>query len=113
MEYLHGRVWNCVGHGIATTGFYSPFPLYWTCTSCNTKRVYASMRSSYTVTLFSKPPQRESAPSGYVVSIALHCFIFAVILASVHKVRVVEKEFANRKDAVRLLNMRESDASAR
>lgn len=71
------------------------------------------MRSSYTVTLFSKPPQRESAPSGYVVSIALHVFIFAVILASVHKVRVVEKEFVNRKGAVRLLNMRVSDASAR
>lgn len=71
------------------------------------------MRSSYTVTLFSKPPQRESAPSGYVVSIALHVFIFAVILASVHKVRVVEKEFTNRKGAVRLLNMRETDASAR
>ena len=71
------------------------------------------MRSSYTVTLFSRPPQRESAPSGYVVSIVLHAFIFAVILASVHKVRVVEKEFMNRKGAVRLLNMRESDVSAR
>lgn len=71
------------------------------------------MRSSYTVTLFSKPPQRQSAPSGYVVSVALHAFIFAVLLASMHKVRVVEKELANRKDAVRLLNMRETDASSR
>lgn len=66
------------------------------------------MRSSDTITLFSKPPQRETGPSAFVVSMVLHSCIFAVLLAGVRHVRVVDR--TNHKYSTRLMDIRESAA---
>lgn len=71
------------------------------------------MRSDYTITLFSKRPQREAAPSAFVVSIVLHSCVFLLLLASMRRVTVVDRRLADRKYAVHLLDIRESMASAR
>lgn len=68
------------------------------------------MRSN-TITLFSKPPQRESAPTAFVVSIVLHSFLFAVLLMSMKRVHVVAPRIPNQPDAVRLLDVRRALAS--
>lgn len=69
------------------------------------------MRSSNTITLFSPPPQRESGPSAFVVSIVLHSCVFALLFASVRQVRVLEQKMPNRKFDVRLLDMRQAQSS--
>lgn len=66
---------------------------------------------SYTITLFSKPPQRERAPSAFVVSIVLHSCLFSLLLLSMKRVSVVEPKLPNQKDAVRLLDVRRAMAS--
>ncbi len=63
------------------------------------------MRSSDTITLFSRPPQRETGPSAFVVSIVLHSCVFAVLLAGMRHVTVVDR--TNRKYSMRLMNIRE------
>jgi hypothetical protein len=62
------------------------------------------MRSSYPISLFTGPPQRDSGPSAFVVSMVLHGVLFGLLLLSVHQVRVVEK-MQNRKYTVRLLDV--------
>ena len=66
---------------------------------------------SYTITLFSRPPQRERAPSAFVVSIVLHSCLFALLLLSVKHVSVVQPRLPNRKYTVRLLDVRQAVAS--
>jgi hypothetical protein len=69
------------------------------------------MRSSYTITLFSRPPQRERAPSAFVVSIVLHSCLFAVLFASMRRVTVVDHRLPNRNYTVRLLDIRQAKSS--
>lgn len=64
-----------------------------------------------TITLFSKPPQRESAPSAFVVSIVLHSFLFGILLLSVKRVHVVAPMIPNEKEAVRILDVQRELAS--
>ncbi|MGC2163717.1 MAG: hypothetical protein WA634_17550 [Silvibacterium sp.] len=68
------------------------------------------MRSSYPISLFTGPPQRESGPSAFVVSIVLHSVLFSLLLLSVRHVRVVER-LPNRKYTVRLLDVHVTQAS--
>lgn len=70
------------------------------------------MRSE-TITLFSRRPQRETGPSAFAVSMIAHGCVFLVVLAGMRQVRVVDRHFPDREHAMRLLNMRESAASAR
>jgi hypothetical protein len=69
------------------------------------------MRSSDTITLFSRPPQRDSGPTAFVVSIVLHGGLFALLFATLTHVRVVEPRMLNQKYAVRLLDMRHEESS--
>ena len=64
-----------------------------------------------TITLFSKPPQRESAPSAFVVSIVLHSCLFGILLLSVKRVHVVAPTIPNQKEAVRILDVQREMAS--
>jgi hypothetical protein len=64
-----------------------------------------------TITLFSKPPQRESAPSAFVVSIVLHSCLFGILLLSVKRVHVVAPTIPNQAEAVRILDVQREMAS--
>lgn len=68
------------------------------------------MRSSYPISLFSAPPKRESGPSSFVVSFAVHGAIFALLLISVHRARVIEQQPLD-LNAVRLLNVQQEQAA--
>jgi hypothetical protein len=70
------------------------------------------MRSSSPISLFSGPPQRESGPSAFLVSMVLHGIIFGILLISVRHVTVVQR-MPNRRYMVRLLDVRESEATMR
>lgn len=72
-----------------------------------------SKRSSYTITLFSTPPPRNSEPSAFVVSVVLHSFVFALLFASVRHVRVVDRRMSIRDYSVRLLDVQQSHASVK
>jgi len=69
------------------------------------------MASPYTITLFSVPPPRNSAPSAFVVSMVLHSCLFGLLFLSVRHVKVVEPKLPNRKYTVRLLDVRQAVAS--
>lgn len=69
------------------------------------------MQSSYPISLFSKPPRKESGPSAFVVSIVLHSILFSLMLAAVKRARVAPQRIPNRKYEVRLLDMRRMEAS--
>lgn len=64
------------------------------------------MRSSYPLSLFSGPPQRDGAPSAAVVSLVLHGVILAVVLASTVHVRVVHRQESALTNQVRLIDLR-------
>lgn len=66
---------------------------------------------TYTITLFSKPPQRERAPSAFVVSIVLHSCLFGILLLSMKRVHVIAPKMMNQKEAVRLLDVQRAMAS--
>jgi hypothetical protein len=62
------------------------------------------------MSLFSKPPQKESGPSAFVVSIVIHSIIFGLLFLTVRRVRVIENNAMNRKYQVRLLNVQKTEA---
>jgi len=66
---------------------------------------------AYTVTIFSKPPKRERAPSAFVVSIVLHSCLFGILFLSMKRVHVVAPKLQNQKEAIRLLDIRRAMAS--
>ena len=70
------------------------------------------MRSSSPISLFSGPPQRQSGPSAFLVSMVLHGCIFSMMLISMRHVTVVQR-IPNRRYMVRMLNVRESEATVR
>ncbi|MGB7190851.1 MAG: hypothetical protein WBD10_11985 [Acidobacteriaceae bacterium] len=69
------------------------------------------MRASYPISLFSKPPQKDSGPSAFGVSIVLHGVLLALLLITVKRARVVPLRMPNRKYDVRLMDMRKMEAS--
>lgn len=69
------------------------------------------MRSSSTISLFSTPPPRDSAPSAFVVSIVVHSVFFLLLFLSMHHVTVVRR-MDRRNYMVHLLDVQQSQASA-
>ncbi|MFZ0662123.1 MAG: hypothetical protein WAM66_05480 [Acidobacteriaceae bacterium] len=69
------------------------------------------MRSAYPISLFSKPPQKESGPSAFVVSVVLHSFLFSVLFITIKQARVAPRELPNRKYDVHLLDIQRTVAS--
>jgi hypothetical protein len=69
------------------------------------------MPSSYPISLFSKPPQKESGPSAFVVSIVLHSFLFSVLFITIKQAKIAPRELPIRKYDVRLLDIRRTAAS--
>lgn len=70
------------------------------------------MPYSSPISLFSGPPKRDTEPSAFVVSMVLHGCVFGMMFVGMHHVTVVQRE-ANRRYMVRLLNVRETEASSR
>src|SRR5690242_11949446 len=66
--------------------------------------------SSYPISLFSKPPRRESGPSEFVVSLVLHSFLFGVLFITIKRARVAPQPLPNRKYEVRLLDIKRTMA---
>jgi hypothetical protein len=69
------------------------------------------MRSSSPISLFSKPPQKESGPSAFVVSLVLHSFLFAVLFITFKEAKLAPRLLPNRKYQVRLLDIRKTTPS--
>lgn len=69
------------------------------------------MRSSSPISLFSKPPQKESGPSAFVVSFVLHSFLFAVLFITFKEATMAPRVLPNRKYQVRLLDIRKTAPS--
>lgn len=70
------------------------------------------MRSSYPISLFSGPPQADSGPSAFVVSIVVHSCLFSVLFLSMRHVVVVRK-LPVQNYSVRLLEMRRIESQVR
>ena len=64
------------------------------------------MRSSYPISLFSKPPQKEGGPSAIVVSLVLHSLLFGVLFITMKRSKMAPRVLPNRKYEVHLLDIR-------
>lgn len=63
------------------------------------------MRTSYPISLFSKPPQKEGGPSAFIVSVVLHSFLFGVLFITIKAAKVAPRPLPNRKYEVSLLDI--------
>ena len=71
------------------------------------------MKSSSMITLFSEPPQPNSLPSTFVISILLHGSVFGLLTARIiEKNRIIER-FPDNRFAVRLLDFHSTPPQAR
>lgn len=69
------------------------------------------MRSSSPISLFSRPPQKESGPSAFAVSFVLHSLVFAVLFITFKEAKLAPRVLPNRKYQVRLLDIRKTAPS--
>lgn len=69
------------------------------------------MRSSSPISLFSRPPQKESGPSAFVVSFVLHSFLFGVLFITFREAKMAPRVLPNRKYEVRLLDIKRTAPS--
>ncbi|MGH9586704.1 MAG: hypothetical protein ACRD3F_07100 [Acidobacteriaceae bacterium] len=69
------------------------------------------MRSSYPISLFSRPPQKESGPSAFVVSFVLHSLLFGVLFITIKGAELAPRVLPNRKYQVRLLDVQRTAPS--
>lgn len=69
------------------------------------------MQSSYPISLFSRPPQKEGGPSAFVVSFVLHSFLFGVLFITFKAAKLSPRVLPNRKYEVRLLDIRKTTPS--
>jgi hypothetical protein len=68
------------------------------------------MRSSHPISLFSKPPQKESGPSAFVVSLVLHSFLFGVLFITIKRAEMAPRVLPDRKYEVHLLDIQRTMA---